>query len=136
MKEKQSKVLTEFFEKMSSWEDGIVRDTGISLPQMHLLEVVGNHKNLRMKELADRLGVTTGTLTVMVHRLTEKKLLQREQDPQDRRSYFIKLTPGGLEEYEKHHKMHDLLINDIHNVLGDKNSSLFFEMMEQLQSIM
>ncbi|NBC25227.1 MAG: MarR family transcriptional regulator, partial [Bacteroidetes bacterium] len=61
-----SRILTEFFDRMSSWEQGLVEGSGISLSQMHVLETLGNHRKLRMKELAEKLGVTTGTLTVMV----------------------------------------------------------------------
>jgi DNA-binding MarR family transcriptional regulator len=136
MNEKHSKILTEFFEQMSSWEDGIVRDTEISLPQMHLIEVVGNHGKLRMKELSEKLGVTTGTLTVMVHRLTEKCLIKRERDPEDKRSYFITLDIKGNEEYRHHHNMHAHLIEEINAELGEDKTRQFFRMMEQIQSIM
>lgn len=136
MNEKYSNILVEFFEKMTSWENDIVADRDISLAQMHLLEVVGNSNSLRMKELSDKLGVTTGTLTVMVHRLEKKGYLQKVKDKVDKRSYFIELTKIGRNEYEHHHQMHGHLIDEIVNALGDDNSSTFFKWLEEIQEVM
>lgn len=136
MKEQYSNVLVEFFEKMSSWENGIVSDRQISLPQMHLLEVVGNNEVLRMKELSEKLGVTTGTLTVMVHRLITKGYLTKERDSEDKRSYFVKLTDLGKEEYENHHHLHGHLIDEIVNSLGEKDAESFFQNLNTIQELM
>lgn len=136
MKEKYSNILVEFFERMSSWENGVVSDRDISLPQMHLLEVVGNHERLRMKELSNKLGVTTGTLTVMVHRLVTKGYLAREKDPEDRRSYFVKLTKSGKSEYDNHHHLHGHLIEEIVNTLGESEAESFFNNLNKLQELM
>lgn len=52
-------VIIEFYEKLSSWEHAIVRDKGFSLSQVHTIELLGVHGAMRMKELADKIGVTT-----------------------------------------------------------------------------
>ncbi len=136
MKEQYSNILVEFFERMSSWENGVVADRDISLPQMHLIEVVGNHGELRMKELSEKLGVTTGTLTVMVHRLVTKEYLIKERDPEDKRSYFVKLTRTGAAEYDNHHHLHGHLIEEIINTLGEEKAGSFFENLNTIQELM
>ena len=136
MNEQYSNTLVEFFERMSSWENGVVADRDVSLAQMHLIEVVGNHGNLRMKELSEKLGVTTGTLTVMVHRLVTKGYLVKEKDTEDKRSYFIKLTESGKSEYDNHHHLHGLLIEEIINTLGDGDAELFFNNLNTIQELM
>ena len=135
-KEEYSSILVEFYEKMSSWENGIVAGRDVSLPQMHLIETVGNHGSLRMKELSEKLGVTTGTLTVMVHRLTSKAYVFREQDNEDHRSYFIRLTEKGQAEYDNHHRMHAQLIEEIIAVLKDGPGKEFFSALKTAQEAM
>jgi len=54
---------------MSSWEHAVVKESGLTPVQMHAIEILGHQESLRMKELAHKLGVTTGTLTVMIDRL-------------------------------------------------------------------
>lgn len=136
MNEQYSHILVEFYERMSSWENGVVSDRDISLAQMHLIEVVGNNGSIRMKELARTLGVTTGTLTVMVHRLEIKGYVIKQKDDDDKRSSFLALTPKGLEEYENHHHMHRQLIDEIIHVIGDDKSELFFEQLKKIQDVM
>jgi len=82
---KLSSQLVEFYEKMSSWEHDVVKNSGLSPAQMHTIEIVGHAVSLRMKELAGKMGVTTGTLTVMVDRLEEQGLLHRIPHEKDRR---------------------------------------------------
>ncbi len=133
--EDYSRILTEFFDRMNSWEQGVVSETGVSLAQMHLLEVIGNSGEMRMKQLAGSLGVTTGTLTVMAHRLEEKGYVFRSKDEQDRRSFFIGLTERGEEEYRSHHHMHFHLIEDIVNALGEDEAGAFFSTLKKLQNL-
>ncbi len=96
--------LTEFYDKMASWEHSIVKDIGLSPAQMDTVEVVGHNQNMRMKELAEGLGVTTGTLTVGVDKLENLGLVERKPHESDRRSWLIVLTDCGKRMYEKHHK--------------------------------
>jgi len=136
MRERFSGILVEFYEKMSSWENGIVSDRDVSLPQVHLLEVVGNNGQLRMKELSEKLGVTTGTLTVMVHRLIKKGYVAKKNDDKDKRSYFISLTKKGKKEYDNHHRMHGHLIEEIVEAIGEDESQKFFQQLAAIQGLM
>ncbi len=36
-----SHLIVEFYERLSSWEHAVVRDKGLTLPQMHTLEILG-----------------------------------------------------------------------------------------------
>ena len=131
--EEYSRTLTEFFERMNSWEQSVVSETSVSLAQMHLIEVIGNRGQMRMKELAEILGVTTGTLTVMAHRLEEKGFIYRSKDKQDKRSYFIGLSDKGKQEYRHHHHMHFHLIEEIVDALGKKEAKEFFTHLKKLR---
>ncbi|WP_300672007.1 MarR family transcriptional regulator [Desulfoluna sp.] len=104
-----SQLLIELYEKTSAWEHAVVKESGLSPAQMHAVEIVGHHEKLRMKELANKMGITTGTLTVMVDRLEKKGLVNREPHPTDRRSYIIVLTDLGREHFHEHDHMHNLL---------------------------
>jgi DNA-binding MarR family transcriptional regulator len=114
-----SQILIELYDKISSWEQEVVRKSGLSTAQMHAVEIIGHHERLRMKELAEKMGITTGTLTVMVDRLERDGLVARQPHPTDRRSYVIVLTELGREQFEEHHQMHCLLTAEITASFGD-----------------
>lgn len=108
-----SQLIIELYDKISSWEHTVVKGSGLSPAQMHAIEIVGHHQQLRMKEMAAMMGITTGTLTVMVDRLEKNSLVVRQPHPTDRRSYVIVLTELGQQHFREHHKLHDLLTDEL-----------------------
>jgi DNA-binding MarR family transcriptional regulator len=109
----------EFYDKISSWENSIVKGSGLSPTQMHTVEVIGHDQNMKMKELAERLGVTTGTLTVGVDKLEKMGLVERKPHQKDRRSWLIVLTEDGKHMYEQHHKFHQEYTREISSELSN-----------------
>ncbi|MBY6195644.1 MarR family winged helix-turn-helix transcriptional regulator [Vibrio hangzhouensis] len=112
-------LIIEFYDKLSSWEQSVVKETGYSLAQIHTVEVLGAHGSMRMKELADRLGITTGTLTVQVEKLVTAGLLERHPHQEDRRSILVGLTDEGKKLHNAHHHLHLQLTNDLAQHLSD-----------------
>mgnify|MGYP001813691234 CR=1 FL=1 len=115
-----SKKFIEFYDKLSSWEHSVVKDSGLSPAQMHTIEVIGHHQDLMMRELADRLGITTGTLTVAVDRLEKVGMVMRKPHEHDRRSWLIVLTDQGKSMYEQHNRYHEELTKEISHELSDQ----------------
>lgn len=111
--ERLSQLLVEFYERFSSWEQGVVRETGLTLPQMHTLEILGSSGRLRMKELAEKMGITTGALTVLVDRLVRAGLVARRPNQDDRRSIRVELTPAGERHFRRHHQLHLQLTGEL-----------------------
>ncbi len=130
--EELTRLLIEFYERFSSWEQGVVRETGLTLPRMHTLEIIGASGELRMKELAEKMGVTTGSLTVLVDRLVRAGLVERRPDEKDRRSIRVGLTPEGQKHFEGHHKLHLQLSQDIAGALSPEEAERFPDMLKKI----
>ena len=123
--ESLSALVIEFYERLSSWEHDVVRGIGLTLPQMHTLEVLGQHPALRMKDLAARMGVTTGTLTMTVDRLEKRGLVARTHNASDRRSILVMLTDAGQAQFAQHHALHLGLTGELAAALtGEEFQSL------------
>ncbi|PHR28828.1 MAG: MarR family transcriptional regulator [Desulfotalea sp.] len=122
--------LVEFYDKFSSWEHSIVKDSGLSPAQMHTVEVIGHHQKLRMKELAERLGITTGTLTVGIDKLEKLGIVERRPHESDRRSWLIVLTDKGKQMYEQHHKFHQEFTSEISRDLNNEQVQTFTQLMQ------
>ncbi len=108
-----NQLLTEFYDKMSSWELSVVRETEYSLAQVHTIEVLGFHGATRMKELAEKLGITTGTLTVQVDKLVTAELIKRCAHPSDRRATLVTLTEKGQRIHRQYNQLHLSLVKDL-----------------------
>ncbi len=111
--ERLSQQLVEFYDKINSWECSVVRGSGLSPAQVHTIEVIGHQQNMRMKELAERLGITTGTLTVAVDKLEKKGLVIRKPHEHDRRSWLVALTEKGQITFAQHHRFHNDFTEEI-----------------------
>ncbi len=130
--EEMTQLLIEFYERFSSWEQAVVKESGITLPQMHTLAVLGAAGSLRMKELAGRMGITTGALTVLVDRVVRAGLVARKPHEQDRRSIQVSLTPEGEKHFQEHHKLHTQLSQDLAGALDPGEISLFLDMLRRI----
>lgn len=130
--ERLSDLLIEFYEKLSSWEQAVVRDTPITLPQMHTLEILGQQSPLRMKELAAKMGVTTGTLTVNIDRLEKQGLVARIPHETDRRSILVTLTAAGEELFREHHDHHLHLTRELQAALTPEETAQFAAILAKL----
>lgn len=120
-----SKKLIEFYDKLASWENETVKDSGITLQQMHTLEVIGSNEGIRMKEITEKLGIVTGTLTVMIDRLTKLDLVKRVVNTTDKRSFRIELTENGSKLYQEHHHHHDMLAEELtHDLTIEEKETL------------
>lgn len=124
--------LVEFYEKLSSWEHDVVKGSGISLPQMHTIEVLGNSRGIRMKELSEKLGISTGTLTVMIKRLEKAGYVLRKRDPDDGRSFRLDFTPTGEKIYNEHHLLHIRLSEHIVEILTKEEEDQFIRILKKV----
>ncbi len=70
-------------------------DDAVTLPQFRVLAVLARHGSCRLSGLADVLGVHPSSATRICDRLVAGGLLERAEDPADRRSVVLTLSPAG-----------------------------------------
>ena len=63
-----------------------------------------------MSEIAEKLHITVGTLTVAVNNLVKKDYAERYKSEKDRRIVKIGLTRQGKEIYRIHERFHRDLV--------------------------
>ncbi len=74
----------------------------ITPPRFDLMaQLERSPKGLMMGELSKRMMVTSGNVTGITDQLVAEGLVVREENPQDRRAFIIKLTPQGRETFAK-----------------------------------
>ena len=74
-----------------------VEGTGITSEEYAVLGVVGFFPGRTPTELADALGIPPTTVSRHVARFVDEGLVEREQHPEDGRSYLLRATPKGSE---------------------------------------
>ncbi|MBB6218291.1 DNA-binding MarR family transcriptional regulator [Anaerosolibacter carboniphilus] len=121
-----------FFNGFSSWESSVIKSSELTVSEAHAIEILGSYGKMNMKELAGKLGVTTGTTTVTVDRLEKKKYAQREFTKEDRRVILISLTEKGVEAAKEHHKYHIDLTEQMMSSLSEDEVNQLFNILRKI----
>lgn len=77
------------------------KDSGLSLSQLSTLFRIYHSKACGVSAIGDHLGVTNAAASQMVDRLVQLGLLERSEDPQDRRVRQLTLTAEGKKVVEE-----------------------------------
>lgn len=72
-----------------------MRNSGLSMPQVSALYRLYYQGPCGVTDIADHLAVTTPAASQMIERLVQQGLLERNEDPNDRRAKQIALSPAG-----------------------------------------
>jgi len=71
------------------------REFGITGPQLWAMMTIEELETCSAGDLAERLFVHPSTITGVIQRLEEKRLIDRSRRPDDRRAVMLSLTPAG-----------------------------------------
>ena len=78
-----------------------LQDSGVTMPQLTLLDWVAESPGSGIQDIADGLGLTAPTVSVGVRRLEAAGLLERRPNPKDGRAIQTFLTPLGQTLHER-----------------------------------
>ena len=67
----------------------------LSIPQLRSLSFINRNPGTSLSEVAEHLGVTCATASTTIERLVQRHLVQRTENPQERRRVVLNLTEEG-----------------------------------------
>ncbi|SMG25436.1 MarR family winged helix-turn-helix transcriptional regulator [Dethiosulfovibrio salsuginis] len=134
--EEMTEQVVEFCERFYSWEGAVAKLGRLSPAQMRTIGVIGRNKNLRMKDIAEKMELTTGTVTVMVDRLQDMGLVERCRNDLDRRSYKIVLSEKGEAYFREHAEKQREKVKKIALKLTDEEQSFLVETLGKFSSML
>ncbi len=121
--------LLEIFEYKSEYQ----RQTSNIQPQdMYVLERIYFNKKLTIKDISKKYSIPPSTLTGIIDRLENKKLIKRFRTNADRRTIELVTTPEGSAIVEKHLEEDELFSTNFFNSLTETKKEKFKELLEEL----
>ncbi len=129
-------LLVDMFNQILTLEENFLKTKGIplSMSEVHTLEAIEKSDGKTMSEVARRLRITQGTLTVNINRLTNKGYVYRVQDEKDRRIYRLKLTDKAIQILEVHDIFHEQLIEQLVAKLSTEEKDLLVDSLSQVNT--
>src|ERR671924_1932388 len=87
---------------------GLREEFGTTLPRFDLMAQLERHpEGLKMNELSRLLMVTGGNVTAIVDQLEKEGLVERLDEPSDRRAFRIRLTKSGERTFAEMARAHE-----------------------------
>jgi len=87
---------------------GLREEFGTTLPRFDLMAQLERHpEGLKMNELSRLLMVTGGNVTGVVDQLEKEGLVERLDEPADRRAFRIRLTRSGEKTFAEMARAHE-----------------------------
>lgn len=131
-----NELLVDIFNRILAIEGESLKQKGIklSMSEIHVLEAVTKVDEPTMTNIAKKLGITVGSLTVSVNTLYQKGYVTRDRDAEDRRKVVIGLLPKAEEVLEVHNDYHNDMINSIFKDLKIDEDEVLISSLKKLSS--
>ena len=85
---------------MSGWRQ-YAKATGLSMPQFSLLMRLHYHGDCGISDISDHMDTSNAAASQLVEKLVQNELLERTEDPNDRRAKHVNLSAKGRDLIKK-----------------------------------
>lgn len=94
-----------------------VQDFGLNISEFGVLEMLYHKGDQPVQKVADKILVTSGTITYVINKLEKKEFVIRRKCNKDKRVYYVSLTEKGRDYiayiFPKHKEFLDDLFKDL-----------------------
>jgi DNA-binding MarR family transcriptional regulator len=105
-----------------------------TLPRFDYLAQLERHpQGLRMNALSRYLMVTGGNVTGLTDQLVAEGLVDRSDDPQDRRALIVKLTPAGRKQFLRMAEQHEAWLVEMLDGFDAAQKDALYESLGRLR---
>jgi DNA-binding MarR family transcriptional regulator len=113
---------------------GLREDFATTLPRFDLMAQLERHpEGLRMNELSRLLMVTGGNVTAIVDQLEKEGLVERFDEPADRRAFRIHLTRTGEKSFAEMARAHEQWVVELLSGLSRREHEELLKLLAKLK---
>src|SRR5258706_5877675 len=114
---------------------GLREQFGTTLPRFDLMAQLERHpEGLKMNELSRMLMVTGGNVTAIVDQLEKEGLVERLDDPADRRAFRIRLTRAGEKTFTDMARAHEEWVVELLSGLSRREQDELLKLLAKVKS--
>ena len=95
-----------------------------------VIDFVGGHGNVKMSDIADNIDAPMSTITSIIDKLVEKKLINRDHSGEDRRVVNVSLTASGKAAYKRLCTKKDKLAENVLSQLNERDQALIIKHLD------
>jgi DNA-binding MarR family transcriptional regulator len=103
-----------------------------TLRQLYYIELIDKNQGISFSELSKTLDVKKSTVSVAINQLIDLGIVNKIQSSDDKRFYFLQLTPKGNEIMEMHKQVHKNTIKKILKILNPEEVENFVNIVNKI----
>ncbi|HEY8436853.1 MAG TPA: MarR family transcriptional regulator [Haloplasmataceae bacterium] len=129
----------DFQTKIQSYERILLKEKGITdvtANEVRILYMIGLSNNKSMKEIANQLRITQGTLSIAVNTLVKKGYVIRTRHKMDKRVIILYLTRKSIQAIKAYTELYSELIIQLLNVFQEEKIKILERILEELNHIL
>ena len=107
---------------------------GMTFSQFKILIAI-DHKTMSQREIADYWDMTEAAVSRQIELLLDKKLVELEENPDNRRQHVLKLSQAGREMYDKGFKVLDEKTEEVFVVLDEREREVMTDGIHKLLKV-
>jgi DNA-binding MarR family transcriptional regulator len=113
---------------------GLREEFNTTLPRFDLMAQLERHaEGLKMNELSRLLMVTGGNVTAIVDQLEKEALVERFDEPDDRRAWRIRLTASGRKSFAEMARAHEQWVVELLGGLSRREHDELLKLLAKLK---
>lgn len=113
-------------------ETQTIRAGGLTVAQFAVIEVLYHKGALPVSAITEKALITSGNMTMVIQNLRKMGLVEKLDNPQDKRSYLLEITDKGKKLFEEIFPPHLDNINEIFSVLDEDEKKELIKIMKKL----
>jgi MarR family transcriptional regulator, 2-MHQ and catechol-resistance regulon repressor len=127
--------LVRAYQSYATYSQTHIRELGLTPAQFDVIATLGNTEGMTMGDVAEKTLVTKGTLTGIIDRLEQKKLVRREVPQGNRRCFMLVLTEEGERVFEDVFPSHIAHIKERFEQLTPSEMQQLQELLRKLRGL-
>ena len=113
-----------------------VQDFGLNISEFGVLEMLYHKGDQPVQKVAEKILVTSGTITYVINKLEKKELVIRRKCDKDKRVFYVSLTEKGKEFIEDIFPKHKDFIDNLFRDLDEANKIQLLENLIKLRKVL
>lgn len=113
-----------------------VQENGLNLSEFGVLEFIYNQGPQPVQKIADKILVTSGTITYVINKLESKNLIIRKKCEKDKRIFYVSLTKEGEELISRVFKKHKEFLNDLLSEMDEESKRSLLTNLIKMRKIL
>jgi MarR family 2-MHQ and catechol resistance regulon transcriptional repressor len=108
---------------------------GLTVSEFGVMEFLLHKGKQPVQQIAEKILVTSGTITYVINKLIEKGFIKRERCKKDKRIYYVDLTEEGKRFIEKVFKDHEKFLSKLFGEIDKEDKKELINKLNLLEKV-